>query len=78
MKFQLHPIFVIICIHMFTDNNPIYYHMEMFIHYKIHNLFFCQAQFQLASPVRVELRLALSLIITTPSPTPTRESRNAA
>ena len=53
----------------------------------------CQAQFQLASPVPVELWLALSLIITTPThptlqptppyhpPTPTthpRESRDAA
>ena len=34
---------------------------------------YCQAQFQLASPVPVELRLALSLIITT-----NRESRDAA
>ena len=31
-------------------------------------MLFCQAQFQLASPVPVELRLALSLIITTPTP----------
>ena len=37
-----------------------------------HNLlgilrYWCQAQFQLASPVPVELRSALSLIITTPT-----------
>ena len=31
---------------------------------------YCQAQFQLASPVHIELSLALSLIITTPTPTP--------
>ena len=32
------------------------------------HLDFCQAQFQLASPVPVELSLALSLIVTTPTP----------
>ena len=43
-----------------------------FLNLSIH----CQAQFQLASPVLVEVRLALSLIITTHPPQPTHPPGN--